>query len=170
MRRAPAVLLILLVIYGSLSPPHAQAQDGADPPARAARGFRLEQNTPNPVSRETWIPFHLEESLFTNGETRLVTIQIFNVLNQLVAVPRAPDHPRGKDLPVLNLPYRDAGRKVAYWDGRDSAGRRVPSGVYYYQMAVNDQPPQMKKIIVISPRRRSRFPIPWFGRNERRPD
>ncbi|HEX7240197.1 MAG TPA: hypothetical protein VF263_08025, partial [Longimicrobiaceae bacterium] len=164
MRRAPAVLLILLVIYGFLSPPCLPAQQiPAEPPAtRQAQGFRLEQNNPNPVDGETWIPFVLEESLFQRTDTRLVTIQIYNLLNQLVAVPRAPDHPRGKNLPVQNLPYTEAGRKVARWDARDTQGRRVPSGVYYLQMVVNDQPPQMKKIIV-NPRRRSRIPIPWFG-------
>jgi hypothetical protein len=168
MRRAPAVLLWLLVIYGSLSPPLLHGQQTGEPPP--SRGFWLEQNAPNPVTDETWIPFYLEESLFENGETRLVTIQIFNVLNQLVAVPRAPDHPRGKDLPVVSLPYTDAGRKVAYWDGKDTSGRRVPSGVYYSQLVVNGQTPQMRKLIVLSPRRKSKIPIPWFGRTRSRPE
>lgn len=164
MRRAPAVLLLLLVVYGFLSPPGLRAQDSG-PPAQALRGFRLEQNAPNPFDRDTWIPFYLEESLFTNGETRLVTIQIYNVLNQLVAVPRAPDHPRGKNLPVSGLPYSEPGRKLAYWDGKDSAGRRVPAGVYYCQIVVNEQT-QMRKMIVVNPRR-SKIPIPWFGRRSR---
>jgi len=168
MRRAPAVLLILLVIYGFLSPPSLRAQTPVElPPIQQAQGFRLEQNTPNPVTRDTWIPFYLEDGLFENGQTRLVSIQIYNVLNQLVAVPRAPDHPRGKNLPVQNLPYTEPGRKVAYWDGRDTAGRRVPSGVYYCQMVVNNQT-QMRKIIVYNPQRRSRLPIPWFGRDRSR--
>lgn len=169
MRCAPRVLLFLLVIYGFLSPPGARAQVSAEPPGiRRAAGFHLEQNNPNPFTRETFIPFYLEDGLFQNGETRLVTIQIFNLLNQLVAVPRAPDHPRGKNLPVQNLPYTDAGRKLAYWDGTDLRGRRVPAGVYYCQMVVGDQRPQMKKIIVANPRRKSRIPIPWFGRERGR--
>lgn len=167
MRCAPAVLLLLLVVYGFLSPPCARAQ--GPPAAAASRGFRLEQNYPNPVARDTWIPFYLEESLFQNGETRLVSIQIFNVLNQLVAVPRALDHPRGRNVPVVNLPYTEPGRKVVYWDGKDTAGRRVPATVYYCQIVVGDQT-QMIKIIVVNPRRKSRIPIPWFGRDRGRPD
>lgn len=172
MRRAPPVLLFLLVVFGLFSPPTLRAQEPAEPPGqRQATGFRLEQNDPNPFTRDTYIPFYLEESLFQSGGTRLVTIQIFNLLNQLVAVPRAPDHPRGKNLPVQNLPYTDAGRKVAYWDGRDTKGRRVPYGVYYCQMVVSDQPqPRMVKLIVSPPRRRSRIPIPWFGSDRGRPE
>lgn len=172
MRRAPPVLLVLLLVLGSLSPHTLPAQDPVELPAiqRQAQGFRLEQNDPNPFTRDTYIPFYLEESLFQNGETRLVTIQIFNLLNQLVAVPRAPDHPRGKNLPVQNLPYSEPGRRVAYWDGRDTKGSRVPAGVYYCQMTVNNQPQaKMVKLIVTQPRRRSRIPIPWFGRDRGRP-
>lgn len=163
--RCPTVLLMLLVIHGFLSPPGARAQNPRDPPALPAMGFKLEQNQPNPVTRDTWIPFALEESLFANGETRTVSIQIFNLLNQVVAVPRAPDHARGKNLPVTNLPYSEPGRKVAYWDGKDHAGRRVPSGVYYCQLVVGDQT-QMRKMIVVSPRRNRKL-FPWFGTRNR---
>jgi len=166
MRRAPAVLLMLLVVYGFLSPPGAQGQQSRDPPARA---FRLEQNAPNPFDRDTWIAFYLEDGLFDGGEHAAVTIQIYNMLNQLVAVPKAPDHPKGKNLPVANLTYSEPGRKLAYWDGRDSQGRRVPSGVYYCQMVVGDQT-QMRKMIVVSPRRNRKIPIPWFGTKKSRPE
>ncbi len=172
MRRAPPVLLLLLVIYGFLSPPALPAQDPVELPAipRQTAAYRLEQNDPNPFSRDTYIPFYLEEELFQDGEPPLVTIQIFNLLNQLVAVPRAPDHPRGKNLPVQKLVYTDPGRKFAYWDGTDTRGRRVPPGVYYCQLTVDDHRPLMRKIIVTSPRRRSRIPIPWFGNERGRPD
>ena len=172
MRRAPPVLLVLLVIYGFLSPPTLRAQDPVELPvvARQATGFRLEQNDPNPLTRDTYIPFTLEESLFRDGRPPLVTIQIFNVLNKLVAVPRAPDHPRGKNLPVQQLAYTEAGRKLAYWDGTDTRGRRVTPGVYYCQLVVDRQQPKMVKMIVTSPRRRSRIQIPWFGRERSRPE
>ncbi|MBV9774165.1 MAG: T9SS type A sorting domain-containing protein [Gemmatimonadetes bacterium] len=152
------------MIYGFLSPPplHAQNPVGLPPIQQQAKGFHLEQNSPNPVDGETWIPFSLDETLFENGETRLVTLQVFNLLNQVVAVPKAPDHPRGRNVPILSLPYTEPGRKLGYWDGRDSAGRRAPSGVYYCLLTVNGQT-DMKKIIVVNSRRKSRIPIPWFG-------
>ncbi|HEX8273161.1 MAG TPA: hypothetical protein VF615_11020 [Longimicrobiaceae bacterium] len=172
MRRAPPVLLVLLVIRGFLSPPDLRAQDPVELPvvARQATGFRLEQNDPNPFTRGTYIPFTLEESLFRDGRPHLVTIQIFNVLNQLVAVPRAPDHPRGKNLPVQQLAYTEPGRKLAFWDGTDTRGRRVTPGVYYCQLVVDRQQPKMVKMIVTSERRRSRIQIPWFGRDRGRPE
>ncbi|HET6231120.1 MAG TPA: hypothetical protein VFE05_13685 [Longimicrobiaceae bacterium] len=165
MNRAPAVLLLLLVIYGFLSPPKLRAQDPEESlPAQAAKGFRLEQNSPNPVNPETWIPFYLEERLFKDGQPGVVSIRIYNVLRQLVAVPTAVGHPRGKDVKVTNLRYTQPGRKLAYWDGRDLNGRRVPSGLYYCELVVNDKN-DFIRIVVVTPKRRSRFLPPFIGRS-----
>ncbi|MDB4952016.1 MAG: hypothetical protein JWM27_4665 [Gemmatimonadetes bacterium] len=165
MQRAPAVLLLLLVIYGFRSPPTARAQGPPEtPPATAARAFRLEQNYPNPVDPETWIPFYLEESLFKEGRPGVVSIRIYNILRQLVAVPTAVGHPRGDTVRVMGLRYTQSGRKVAYWDGKDLAGRRVPSGLYYCELVVNDRS-DFIRITVLTPRRRSRFPIPLIRRS-----
>lgn len=162
MRRTPAVLLILLVIYGFLSPPGLRAQETQAPlPAQPEKGFRLEQNSPNPVNPETWIPFNLEESLFKDGKPGVVSIRIYNILRQLVAVPVAVDHPRGRNVRVINLRYTQAGRKLAYWDGRDLNGRRVPSGVYYCELVVNDKN-DLIRITVVTPRKRSRFLPPFL--------
>ena len=166
MLRAPPVLLLLLVIYGFLSPPAARAQDpGQARPAvvESDKGFRLEQNYPNPANPETYIPFYLEEGLFQNGDTRVVSIRIVNILRQLVAIPKAVGLPRGRDVPVNNLRYTEPGRKVAYWDGRDLRGNRVPSGVYYCEMVVDGKTDYLR-FSVTQPRRRSRFPIPFIRR------
>ena len=122
MLRAPPVLLLLWLVCGCLSPPGAHAQGNS---AAQSRGFRLEQNYPEPANPDTYIPFVLEER-FTAGEPRLVTIRIVNMFGQLVAIPKAVGHPRGSNVPVLNLRYTEPGRKQAYWDGRDLSGRRVP--------------------------------------------
>lgn len=168
MQCARSVLLVLLLLAGSLSPPSARAQSAVEaPPGERVQGFELEQNYPNPVNPETWIPFYLEDSLFQTADSVTVTIRIFNILRQVVAIPIAEDHPSGQPVRVINLPYREAGRKVAYWDGKDTAGRRVPSGVYYCQLVVNDQQ-RARKMIVLNPRRR-RGIFPWFGNGRERP-
>ncbi|HET7322257.1 MAG TPA: T9SS type A sorting domain-containing protein [Longimicrobiaceae bacterium] len=169
MLRARSVLLILFLLAGSLSPPAARGQAPPPIPQEPALGFRLEQNYPNPVNPETWIPFTLDDTLFTARDSVVVTMRIFNILRQVVAIPQALDYPPGDRSPLIGLAYRDSGRKVAYWNGKDSAGRRVPSGVYYCQLVVDDRP-QTRKIIVLNPRRR-RSIIPWFGggKNDRSP-
>lgn len=165
---ARSVLLILLLLAGSLSPPRLRAQNWEDgPPPEAVEGFSLEQNYPNPVNPETWIPFQLEDRLFETGDSVVVTIRIFNILRQVVAIPEALDHPSGRRVRVINLAYPDGGRKIAYWDGKDTAGRRVPSGVYYCQLVVNDQP-RTRKMIVLNPRRRRNI-FPWFGHRQQQP-
>lgn len=163
MLRAPPVLLLLLVIYGFLSPPAARAQDPKGDQVVAQKGFRLEQNYPNPANPETYIPFYLEEGLFQNGDTRVVSIRIVNLFRQLVAIPKAVGHPRGRDVPVNNLRYTEPGRKVSHWDGRDLNGRPVPTGVYYCELVI-DGKSDLLRITVTQPRRRSRFPIPFIRR------
>lgn len=161
MRSTPTVLLIIVLTFGLLSPPGAVAQGTPDPSAAPSRDFRLEPNRPNPANPDTWIPFVLEPSLFQQTDSAVVSILIYNVLAQPVAIPLAVDFEGGRDPPLQALVYREAGRKLAYWDGKDRNGRTVPAGVYYCRLVVNDQP-QLARIIVNPPRRRRRL-IPWFG-------
>ena len=160
MVRAPPVLLLLLVIYGLLAPPAARAQDPT-PTVVIQKGFRLEQNYPNPANPVTNFPFTLEEGLFETGGAPVVSIRIMNIFRQLVAIPKAWGHPRGRDVPVSNLRYTEPGRKQAYWDGRDLRGRRVPSGVYYCELVVDGRSDYIR-FFLTQPRRRGRFPIPFF--------
>jgi hypothetical protein len=163
MLRAPPVLLLLLALFGLGIPSAARGQD-PEAPVVPSRGYRLEQNYPNPPNPDTYIPFYLEESLFKDGEPRVVTIRIVNMFRQLIAVPRAVGHPRGKNVRVQGLRYTEPGRKVAYWDGRDLNGRRAPSGLYYCELVVGDRrEPDLIRIIVADPRKR-RFIPPIFRR------
>jgi len=78
----------------------------------------LLQNYPNPFNPETWIPYLL-------AEPAEVTIQIYNVTGQVVR--------------TLHIGRQDSGEYVskgraAHWDGRNNAGERVASGVYFYQI------------------------------------
>ena len=99
-------------------------------------GFTLGQNYPNPFNPETRIPFELNESLFTEGRTAVVSVRIYNVLQQFVAAPVALRHSSGQS-PLIDLEYSQPGRHEAYWDGRDRSGREVASGIYFVQLTVN---------------------------------
>lgn len=157
---ARAVLLILLLLAGSLSPPRLFGQEPrAAPPAEGARGFLLEQNTPNPVDPDTWIPFSLEDGLFEGHDSVLVTLRIVNVLYNVVAIPELRENGSNRRIRLINAVFRTPGRRLAYWDGKDSAGRRVPGGIYYYQLLVAGEEPQIKKMTVRKGRRRNLIPL-----------
>ena len=83
------------------------------------RGTALFQNFPNPIKPETWIPYCL-------GADAEVTLRIYDVQGQLMR--------------QLNLGEQTAGEystreHAAYWDGRNSRGERVSSGIYFYRLS-----------------------------------
>ena len=80
----------------------------------------LLQNFPNPFNPETWIPYQLTKDA-------PVEIRIFDVSGQLIK--------------TLNLGIKDAGyyttkSRAAHWNGRNAAGERIASGIYFYQLRV----------------------------------
>jgi len=76
--------------------------------------FHLARNRPNPFNPRTEIDYTLP--LRTP-----VTLRIFDVAGRLVRE-------------LVSEPYQEAGSHRAIWDGRNDAGRRVGSGVYYYRV------------------------------------
>lgn len=134
MRRFKCVLFLLLSIFGLTISASAQQVGSA---GKQESGFVLETNYPNPFNPETKIPFVLFEDLFVDGKSVVVSIRIFNVLQQFIIAPTALNHPHGDGVPVLELEYPFPGRFEAYWDGRDQRGRQVASGVYFVQLTVN---------------------------------
>ena len=154
--RPRSILLIIFLLAGSLSPPgvHGQGVPSRDS-GEGGDGIVLESSYPNPVSPETWIPFVLPPSLFEEGTPVSASMRIYNILMQVRAIPIAIDHPGdGGQQRVLDLEYVEPGRKIAYWDGKDLAGRLVSSGVYYVQLVIPGHPPLTSKLIVDNPRRR----------------
>lgn len=147
MRRATCVGVILLALGAGVAP--VRGQEPGEPASEQSGddGFRLEQNYPNPFNPSTRIPFVLEEALFEASDSAVVSIRIFNVLQQVVAVPTALNHPDGTGKAVDRLVYTSAGRKEAYWDGFDRQGRQVASGIYYMQLVVNGET-QLRKMVV----------------------
>jgi hypothetical protein len=82
----------------------------------------LLQNYPNAFNPETWMPFQLSEAAS-------VTLNIYDVAGKLVRTLEL-----GQKLPGYYLDKSNA----AYWDGRNSNGERMGSGVYFYSIRAGD--------------------------------
>ena len=118
------------------------AQDGS------ADSVQLGQNYPNPFNATTTIPFELGEDWFVDGHRPAVSLRIYNVLAQLVAIPIL----KGSEetLNELGLSWNGSGRFEAYWDGRyGGTGRVAASGVYVYQLVVDRERVLSKRMSVI---------------------
>ena len=137
MKRSAWAFWLLLGLLGSV-PSGLQAQD--------AGRISLGRNYPNPFNPETFIPFQLKAELFLGGQRPVVSLKIYNVLAQLVAVPIVQGS--GEKLDNASLSWNGSGDYTAYWDGKiQKTGKEAASGVYVYQLIVqwmqNGQP-QMK--------------------------
>jgi hypothetical protein len=141
MRRIFGVCVVLLLALG-LFPGNLFGQS----PSRD-RGSQLRQNFPNPFNPDTKFAFDVFEEDLVGGRPAIVTLRIFNVLQQYVASPKAEHHPLG-NVEVDNLPYDSPGLKEAFWDGTDRNGRKVASGIYYFQLIVNGERRGVKKMVV----------------------
>ncbi|HSR41846.1 MAG TPA: hypothetical protein VLL48_06735 [Longimicrobiales bacterium] len=145
MRRTFGVLLVLLSTLGLPDAASAQTGEG-ESSGQQASGFQLQQNYPNPFNPSTTIPFVLNEDLFDEGGV-VVSMRIYNMLQQLVDVPVALRHPAGDGVPLLNLEYTRPGEFDAFWDGYDRNGRKAASGLYYVQLTVNGVSQIMKMLV-----------------------
>ncbi len=79
---------------------------------------RLLQNYPNPFNPETWIPYQLSED-------SPVSVSIYDTMGQLV---------RTLPLGFQSAGFYNSRERAAYWDGRNTLGERVASGIYFYQL------------------------------------
>lgn len=87
----------------------------------------LMQNTPNPASAETYIPFVV-------AQDGMVTIEISDVY--------------GKVVRTLQLEASASGDNVAEWDLTNEQGERVANGTYIYKM-IGDGFTQSRKMTVV---------------------
>lgn len=92
----------------------------------------LHPNYPNPFNPETWIPYDL-------ARDTSVSITIYNL--------------KGEIIRTLNLGFQSAGTyrtktNAAYWDGRNSIGEPVSSGVYFYTLIAGDFTTTRKMLIL----------------------
>lgn len=111
----------------------------------------LLQNYPNPFNPATTIPFRLSESLFRNGRSPVVSLRIYNVLAQLVAIPSL--QASGQRLDAVELECRELRNGFcefsAFWDGKYiNSDREAASGVYVYQLIVNGRRTSRRMIVI----------------------
>jgi hypothetical protein len=119
-------------------------------PARTAQAELL-QNYPNPFNPATTIPFRLSESVFANGHRPVVSLRIFNVLAQLVAIPTI--QASGEPLDGVALECREVREGYcefsAYWDGKYmGTDREAASGVYVYQLTVDGRRSSRRMVVM----------------------
>src|SRR5467141_4795316 len=142
-RYAWAVLGLGLVAAG--------AQEGRGQALGAPSPVELKQNYPNPFNPATTLPFTLSGAVFANGHRPKVSLKIYNVLAQLVAVPILQG--TGEALDDLELTCGNAGSSpcafTAYWDGKVlKTDREAASGVYIYQLIVDGRRFTKKMIVM----------------------
>ncbi len=81
-------------------------------------GDLLLQNYPNPFNPETWIPYQL-------AKDSPVSVSIYDRTGVLI---------RTMSLGMQSAGFYNSRARAAYWDGRNDAGERVASGLYFYQL------------------------------------
>ena len=91
----------------------------------------LLSNYPNPFNPETWIPYHLSKDAD-------VTLHIYGVDGLVVRTLALGHQPSGI--------YQSRSR-AAYWDGRNTLGEPVASGVYFYTLTAGEFSATRKMLI-----------------------
>ena len=92
----------------------------------------LLSNYPNPFNPETWIPYDL-------AKDANVHVDIYNL--------------KGEIIRKLSMGYQAVGTyrtkdKAAYWDGRNSEGELVASGVYFYTLQAGQMKATRRMVIL----------------------
>ena len=87
------------------------------------------KNIPNPISGSAQFQFTLDKS-------SMVSVSIYNILGELV-----------QTLPqVMTQPDETA---HIYWNGKNSNGKELTPGVYFYNLMVNGKKAETKKLILM---------------------
>jgi len=86
----------------------------------------LEPNVPNPFNPSTAITFRL-------SELRETSLEIFDL--------------RGRRVKILFQGRTGRGSHTVYWDGTDSKGRRLASGIYFYRLKAGEKSITRKMIL-----------------------
>jgi hypothetical protein len=101
---------------------------GVDEPEAAAKSF-LRQNQPNPFNPTTRIAFFV-----AGAAAREVTLEVYDL--------------RGAKLRTLARKAMEPGEHAVVWDGTDSRGRELASGVYFAKLTVDGETDSAKMIML----------------------
>ena len=133
--------LVLVLAVSAFMPSRSGAQDISTQTGQHGTGMALGQNYPNPFTQDTRIPFVVGDAqgCSNSGAVHRVTLRVYNLLAQLVAVPvlqSGSGNGAGGE-PVENL-FLTCSQYIAYWDGKYSqTGEDVASGIYLYKLEVD---------------------------------
>lgn len=120
----------LLGLLAGVGPPGA-AQANAPPPR-----VELKENYPNPFFPATTIPFTISQEVCVGGHQPVVSLKIYNVLVQVVAIPVLAN---GSAERLDSLRLR-CGEYRVHWDGKYLDGKQEATpGIYYYQLSVDGE-------------------------------
>jgi hypothetical protein len=141
---------LTVVALCALTATSAAAQ-GQQASRDAKTGSELKQNYPNPFNPETHIAFTLGgyPNCVDLGRQYRVSLKIYNVLAQLVAVPVLQGGASGitGGQPLENV-FLTCGEYTAYWDGKvRGTDREAASGIYSYRLEINGTPITRKMTI-----------------------
>ena len=141
--------LAFVLVLSALMPSVLSAQGGRSP-AQARKPGVLKQNYPNPFNPETRIPFTIGDDTCSDpGRQYKVSLRIYNILSQLVAIPVLQGGTGGVagGQRVDNV-LLTCGEYVAYWDGKyQDTKKEVASGVYLYELRI-DGSSEVKRMLV----------------------
>ena len=142
--------LSLVLALAALMPDDLAAQTSPPPGTTQDAKVKLGRNYPNPFDLDTRIPFEVGAPPQCEDHSRLyrVTLRIYNLLSQLVAVPvlqgGSGSTPSGQPLENVLLP---CDRYVAYWDGKAQNSTQELRGIYFYILEV-DGAQRLKRMYV----------------------
>jgi hypothetical protein len=123
--RVDLMRTILYTIFGLPPVSGGGGASGVEP--KATYQWALSQNTPNPLTGGTEIRYEI-------AHASQVSIKVYNAMGQMVQ--------------VLKDGQMEPGRYSMVWDGRNGAGERVSSGVYFYKMEAGEYS-AVKKMLVV---------------------
>jgi hypothetical protein len=130
--------LSVVLVLSALMPRILTAQGTQDPARKRSAGV-LRQNYPNPFNPETRISFTVgDEKCEDPGRQHTVSLRIYNILSQLVAIPVLQGGTGSVAGRPLDKTPLTCGDYVAYWDGKYMGSRNeVASGVYLYELRID---------------------------------
>jgi len=97
--------------------------------------FSLSQNYPNPFNPTTKIRYQITRQGGSSTNNKLVTLKVYDIL--------------GKEVEILVNEKQAPGTYEVSWNARHGGSSSYPSGVYYYQLSVDNVQLAIKKMVLI---------------------